>query len=102
MAGKKTKLRPYDPAHYIETPSDAALHLEAAFENGDPALIAEMLGAVARSKGMAQIAAESGLSRESLYRALSADGNPTLSTLLAVLHSLGLRLQVVAEEPEPA
>lgn len=81
-------------ADHIETAEDAVLHLEAAFEDGDPRVIAEMLGAVARSKGMSQVAEATGLSRESLYRALSAKGNPTLSTTLRVLKALGLRLTV--------
>ena len=84
----------HDAADYIKTADDAVLHLEAAFEDGDPRVIAEMLGAVARSKGMSQIAEATGLSRESLYRALSAKGNPTLSTTLRVLKALGLRLTV--------
>ena len=79
----------HDAADYIETAEDAVLHLEAAFEDGDPRVIAEMLGAVARSKGMSQVAEATGLSRESLYRALSANGNPTLSTTLRVLKALG-------------
>lgn len=91
---------PHDAATYIETQEDAILHLEAAFEDGDPRVIAEMLGAIARSRGMSGIADATGLSRESLYRALSAKGNPTLSTTLRVLHALGLRLTVV--EPKAA
>jgi len=90
----KVKTRPHDAADYIETSEDAIEHLRAAFEDGDPAIIAEMIGAVARSKGMSQVAEQTGLSRESLYRALSAQGNPTLDTTLRVLDALGLRLSV--------
>jgi probable addiction module antidote protein len=90
----KVKTRPHDVADYIETPEDAIEHLRAAFEDGDPSIIAEMIGAVARSKGMSQVAEAAGLSRESLYRALSAQGNPTLDTTMRVLGALGLRLSV--------
>jgi probable addiction module antidote protein len=85
----------HDPADYIETPEDALFHLQAAFEDGDPSVIAEMIGAIARSRGMATVARTTGLSRESLYRSLSAGGNPTLATTLRVLEALGLRLTVV-------
>lgn len=88
----------YDPSKYIQTKEDVVLHLEAAFEDGDPALISDMIGAVARSQGMAEVAAKAGLSRESLYRALSAKGNPKLSTLVDVLAALGMRLSVVPKE----
>lgn len=84
----------HDAADYIETAEDAVLHLEAALEDGDPRVVAETIGAIAGSKGMNQVAEATGLSRESLYRALSAKGNPTLSTTLRVLKALGLRLAV--------
>lgn len=90
----KVKTRAHDAANYIETADDAALLLEAAFEDGDCGVIAEAIGAIARSKGMSEVAEATGLSRESLYRALSANGNPTLSTTLQVLKALGLRLTV--------
>lgn len=96
---KKVRVRPYDVAEYIETPQDVALYLEAAFEGAfeddNPQLIAAALGDIARSKGMATIADETGLNRETLYRALSSDGNPTLETMQLVLKSLGLRLAAV-------
>ena len=85
----------FDPAEYIKTEEDVILHLEAAFEDGDPAVISDMIGAVARSQGMAEVAVKTGLSRESLYRALSPKGNPKLSTLVEVLAALGMRLSVV-------
>jgi probable addiction module antidote protein len=89
-----TETKPYDSADYLETPEQVALYLEEVFADGDPALIAKALGVVARSKGMSQIAQDASLSRESLYRALSADGNPRLDTLIKVLRVLGLRLSV--------
>lgn len=94
---KKAKFSAYDAADYINTPEDVVAFLDAAFEDGDPGVIAAMIGAVARSKGMSAIAEQTGRSRESLYRALSTEGNPTLSTLVEVLKALGLRLSVVAE-----
>ena len=77
----KIKTRPWDPAEHLTTEGDMAAYLEAAFEDGDPALIAAALGDIARAKGMSQIARETGLGRESLYKALSPDGNPEFSTV---------------------
>ncbi|MEJ0022867.1 MAG: addiction module antidote protein [Alphaproteobacteria bacterium] len=94
----KVKTRPFDAADYIQSPQDAVFLLEAAFEEGDPSVIAEAIGAIARSKGMTDVAEKTGLSRESLYRALSANGNPTLSTTLQVLKALGLRLSVTGNQ----
>ncbi len=75
--------------------SAAAAYLEEAFEDGDPALVSAALGDVARAKGMARIARESGLGRETLYKALSPGGNPEFATVLKVLRALGLRLHAV-------
>jgi probable addiction module antidote protein len=95
---EKLEYREFDPAEYIVTEEDVVLHLEAAFEDGHPSVISDMIGAVARSQGMAAIATKTGLSRESLYRALSTKGNPKLSTLVEVLAALGMRLSVVPIE----
>jgi probable addiction module antidote protein len=92
----KLKTFPWDAAEHLETKEDIAAYLEVALEDGDPALIVEALGDIARSKGMTQIARETGLGRESLYKALSTEGNPEFTTVLKVLKALGLRLQVVA------
>ena len=89
---RKTKNQLWDPAEHLETEEDMAAYLEAALEDGDPALVAAALGDIARAKGMTQIARETGLGRESLYKALSAEGNPEFATVLKVLRSLGLRL----------
>lgn len=94
MAGTHT--RPWDAAAYLETEEDIVAYLEAAFEDGDPRLIAAALGDVARSKGMTKIAREAGLGRESLYKALSPDGNPEFATVLQVLRAQGLWLHVSA------
>lgn len=85
---------PYDTAEHLKTPEDVAAYIEAVLEDGDPALVAHAIGVVARARGMAEIARETGRSRESLYRALSDKGNPQLDTLMGVLKSLGLRLSV--------
>lgn len=92
----KAKFSAFDVADHIKTPDDAALYLDAVLADGDANEIAEALGVVARSQGMAAIAEESGLSRETLYRTLSDAGNPRLATLLGVLRAMGLRLSVAA------
>lgn len=94
MAKKQTQ--PWDATEYLETQEDVVLYLDAAFEDGDPGLIAAALGDVARAKGMMKIAAEAGLGRESLYKALSPDGNPEFATVLKVMRALGLRLHASA------
>jgi probable addiction module antidote protein len=90
----KTKTIPWDTAEYLKTDKDIANYLEAVFEDGDPALVAAALGDVARAKGMAQIAQAAGLGRESLYKALSPEGNPEFATVLKVMGALGLKLKV--------
>lgn len=100
MTRVKTETKPYDTADYLETPEDVAAYLEEAFKESDPALIAHALGVAARARGMSLVAKQANLSRESLYRALSADGNPELGTLIKVLHTLGLRLSVAVGEPQ--
>jgi len=93
----KIKTRPWDVAEHLKTEEDMAAYLEAALEDGDPALVAAVLGDIARAKGMGQIARETGLGRESLYKALSPQGNPEFSTVLKVLRALGLRLHAAAD-----
>jgi probable addiction module antidote protein len=90
----KTKTIPSDAVEYLKNEENMANYLEAAFEEGDPSLVAAALGDVARAKGMSQIAEAAGLGRESLYKALSADGNPEFATILKVVQALGLRLKV--------
>ncbi len=94
MTGTRKDTRPWDPARYLESREDIVAYLDAALEEGDPALLAAALGDVARSKGMTEIARETGLGRESLYKALSSDGNPEFGTILRVVRALGLRLRV--------
>jgi probable addiction module antidote protein len=88
----KIKTRPWDAAEHLETAEDIAAYLEAALEEGDPKLIAAAMGDIARAKGISQIARETGLGRESLYKALSPEGNPEFATVLKVLRALGLKL----------
>jgi probable addiction module antidote protein len=88
----KTVTTPWDPADHLDTAEDMAAFLEAALEEGDPALVAAALGDIARAKGMSQVAREAGLGRESLYKALSPSGNPEFATIMKVVSALGLRL----------
>ena len=92
MATKPIKTRPWDAADHLHDELDVAAYLDAAFEDGDPQLIAAALGDVARSHGMTRIAAKTGLGRESLYKALSAEGNPGFATVLKVLQALDFSL----------
>ncbi len=92
----KVKTRRWDPSEHLESDEDMAAYLEAALEDGDPALIAAALGDIARAQGMSAIARKTGLGRESLYKALSPDGNPEFSTVLKVVRALGLRLHATS------
>ncbi len=89
-----TRTKPWDAAQYLKTEEDLAAYLEAALEEDDPALLAAALGDIARAKGMTEVAQDTGLGRESLYKALSAEGNPEFGTVLKVVHSLGLKIRV--------
>jgi len=86
------KLTAYDPAEDLVSNEGIALFMAEAFKTEDAAFIAHALGIVARAKGMAQIADQTGLSREQLYRSFSESGNPTLKTTLAVMKALGIQL----------
>lgn len=88
----RTKTRAFDAASYLKTEEDMVAYLEAAFEDDDPGVVAAALGDIARAKGMTQVAREAGLGRESLYKALSPDGNPELATVMKVVKALGLSL----------
>ncbi|NEO19013.1 MULTISPECIES: addiction module antidote protein [unclassified Moorena] len=87
------KTHPWDVAEHLETKEDMAAYLEAALEDGDPALVVAALGDIARSKAMTQIAHETGLGHESLDQALLMEGNLKLATFLKVIQALGLRLR---------
>ncbi len=92
----KVKTKKWDPAEHLETAKDIAAYLQAALDDGDPAVIAAVLGDIARSKGMAGVAKKAGVGRESLYKALSAGGNPEFATVLKVIRALGLKLHADA------
>ena len=92
----KTRTTRWDAADFLATEEDMAAYLEVALEEDDPALFAAALGDIARAKGMTQVARETGLGRESLYKALSPDGNPEFATVLKVVRSVGLRLHAKA------
>lgn len=91
MTKKKLNTTPYDSAEYLRNEKDIAAYLDAALENGDPALVRHALNVIARARGMTQIARDSGIARESLYKALSESGNPEFTTVLKVVRALGLR-----------
>jgi probable addiction module antidote protein len=90
----KTTTTLYDVAEHLRTPEDMAAYLEACIEeaDGDAAFIAKALGDIARAQGMTQVARDSGLSRESLYKALSGERSPSFDTILKVVTALGLKL----------
>jgi probable addiction module antidote protein len=92
-----TKLRTWDPADHLESEEDVVAYLDAAFEDGDPKVIAAALGDVARARGMTDIARASGLGRQSLYKALSEDGHPEFATVLKVIQAMGFRVSVLPD-----
>jgi len=96
MKKAKVKTTPWDAAEHLKTKEDMAAYLEAAIEDGDPVVISAAIGDIARAKGMSQIARETGLGRESLYKALSPGGNPEFATILKVVRALGLKFHVEA------
>ena len=90
------KLRKWDSAEHLKTDEDMAAYLEACLEEAgdDASFIAKALGNIARAKGMTQLSKDTGLGRESLYKALSGEGNPSFATILKVTHALGLKFHV--------
>ena len=95
----KEKTTVWDMADHINTKEDVIAYLEAALEENDTALLLSVLGDIARSKGMAQIAKDLNLARESLYRSLSEGGNPSFSTVAKVLDNLGFQLSIRQKVP---
>lgn len=100
-AAEKLGIRPFDAADYLQSDEDCAQYLQACLEDapGDTVLFAKALGDVARARGMMQLARDTGMSREGLYKALSENGNPSFATVMKVLVALGLKLSV---EPQSA
>ena len=92
MSAVKTK--PFDPAKYLDNDEAIAAYMTDALETGDPAFVADAMGVVARARCMSEVARAAGVSRESLYRALSADGSPKFDTVLRVMSALGLQFSV--------
>ncbi len=86
----------WDASEHLETDEDMVMYLEAALEDGNPALISAVLGDIARAKGMSQIAEKTGLGRTSLYKALSPEGHPDFATVLKVINALGIKLQAIS------
>ena len=83
---------PFDAADALDTPEEQAALLAEAFASGDPAIVTSALGIIARARGVAQEARETGLSREALYKATGPEGNPTLATLMGIMRATGLKL----------
>ena len=96
---EKTETTPYDVADHLRTPEEMAAYLEACMEeaDGDAAFIAKALGDIARAKGMTQVARDTGLSRESLYKSLSGECVPSFDTVIKVIRALGLKLHAESQ-----
>ncbi len=90
----KVKTRPFDMVNYLQDEADVAEYLRQVLEDGDPALLAAALGDIARARGMTQLARDTGLSRESLYKSLSGERAPSADTLFKVMRALGFKLTV--------
>ena len=90
------KLKAWDSAEHLKTEEDMVLYLEACLEEGDSALIAHALGVIAKARGMSQLARDTGMSRESLYKALSGEGNPEFGTVMKVVKALGFQLHATS------
>ena len=97
------KLRKWDSAEHLKTEEDMALYLQACMDEAgdDAAFIASALGTIARARGMSQLARDTGLGRESLYKALSGEGNPSFATILKVVNALGLKLSASSAHARP-
>ena len=95
---KKTTTSPYDSAEYLDSIDAINAYMEEALETDDPAFIAKALGTIARARGMSQMAKKAGLPRESLYKALSSEGNPEFGTIIRVMQALGLKFSITATQ----
>jgi len=98
MAKKTSKTSSYDSAEYLNSKRAINAYMEEALETRDPAFIAVALGTIARARGMTQIAKKAGLSRESLYKALSTGGNPEFGTVMRVMDALNLKFSITATQ----
>ena len=97
---KISECKPFDIAEHLEDEADIAAYMNVVLEENDPALLASALGDIARARGMTQLAKDTGLSRESLYKGLSGDRIPSAETLLKVIHALGFKLSVSKADAE--
>jgi probable addiction module antidote protein len=88
----RTKTKPFDAAEYLTDEAAAVAYFEAALDEGDPSVIAAALGDIARAKGMTRVARDTGLGRESLYKALAPGANPEFATIMKVVHAVGMSL----------
>lgn len=95
------KTTPWDSAEYLKSEADIAAYLDACFEEGwdDPAFLMHALGVAARARNMSQLARDTGLTREGLYKALSSTGNPSFGTVLKVADAMGYRFALVSKQP---
>jgi probable addiction module antidote protein len=100
VAKRKIKTTLYDSAEYLNSIEAINAYMEEALKTDDPAFIAGAIGTIARARGMSQIAKKAGLSRESLYKALSAEGNPEFSTIIRVMNALGLKFSITARHAQ--
>lgn len=96
MGKTMKKAKKWDASEYLETEADIAAYLNAALEDGDASVIAAALGDIARAKGMTQLAKETGITRDGLYKALSPTGNPSFDTVQKVIKAFGLKFDVAA------
>lgn len=96
MGMKMKRATKWDASEYLESEADIAAYLNAALEDGDTSVIVTALGDIARAKGMAQLAKETGITRDGLYKALSPTGNPSFDTVQKVVRAFGLKLDVAA------
>jgi len=94
---KISNLPDFDVVDYLKTEADIAGYLTAVLEDGDPALFIAAIGDISRAKGMSDIAKKSGVTRESLYRALKIEAHPRFETVVKVIHALGMKLSVEVE-----
>ena len=93
-----TKTTAWDSSAALRSNEEIAAYIDAVLEDGDPTLLAHALGVVARAKGMTDLAKEAGLGRESLYKSLSSDGNPSFATVIKVLSALGVKLHATSAD----
>lgn len=95
------KTKPWDASEHLDSEEMIFAYMNAAIEEGDPALVAAALGDIARARGMTHIAKAAGVSRESLYKALSVGGNPEFATIMKVMKALGLQMSIEPADKKP-